>query len=108
MNKKYIIISNLEIQKIISKGTKKVGKYFIIYYVKNSLKYNRYCISVSKKIGNAVIRNKEKRAIKEILRKSNINSQKNYVIILRKEILSLSYNDKEKELINLINGEKDE
>lgn len=108
MNKKYIINSNEEIQKIISKGTKKVDKYFIIYNVKNSLEYNRYCISISKKIGNAVVRNKEKRVIKEILRKSNINSQKNYVIILRKEILSLSFIEKEKELINLIKGEKNE
>lgn len=108
MNKKYIINSNEEIQKIISKGTKKVDKYFIIYNVKNSLEYNRYCVSISKKIGNAVVRNKEKRVIKEILRKSNINSQKNYVIILRKEILSLSFIEKEKELINLIKGEKNE
>ncbi len=106
MNKKYIVNKNEEIQKIISKNIKTVNKYFIIYMEKNSLDINRYCISVSKKIGNAVVRNRQRRIIKEILRKNNINQSMNYVIILRKEILNLKYEDKERELISLIKGEK--
>lgn len=106
MNKKYIVNKNEEIQKIISKNIKTVNKYFIIYMEKNSLDINRYCINVSKKIGNAVVRNRQRRIIKEILRKNNINQSMNYVIILRKEILNLKYEDKERELISLIKGEK--
>lgn len=105
MNKKFIITKNTEIQFIIKKGKKLISKYFIIYFIENNIDYNRYCISVSKKIGNAVIRNKQKRTVKEIIRKNNIKDSKNYVIILRKEILNINYQEKERELINLIKGE---
>ena len=42
--------------------------------------------------------------------KNNIQNGYNYVIIIRKEILSLSYQEKEQELINLFKkiGEKNE
>ena len=66
MNKKYIIRKNEEIQKIIKKSKKIINKYFIIYYSPNSYNYNRYCISVSKKIGKAHVRNLYKRRIKDI------------------------------------------
>lgn len=106
MNKKYIISKNEEIEKIIKKGNKIVNKYYIIYSEKNDFEYNRYAISVSKKLGNAVIRNKLKRRTKEIIRISSIKNGKNYVIILRKEIFDLSYQEQTLILTKLIEGEK--
>ena len=106
MNKKYIISKNEEIKKIIKLGTKKVSKYYIIYSQNNEVDYNRYAISVSKKLGNAVLRNSLKRKTKEILRLNSINSNKNYVIILRKDILELDYQNQTKELTNIIKGEE--
>ena len=91
MNKKYIIKKNEEIQQIIGDSNKKVNKYFVIYFRKNNYNFNRYCISVSKKIGKANVRNLYKRRIKDILMKNNINFSKDYVIILRVSILNLNY-----------------
>ncbi|MGM9878296.1 MAG: ribonuclease P protein component [Bacilli bacterium] len=105
MNKKYIIKKNEEIQKIIKNSKKIVNKYFIIYLVNNNLKYNRYCISVSKKIGKANIRNLYKRRIKDILMKNNFNSSNDYVIILRKPILDISYQEINNEIIKCLKGE---
>lgn len=105
MNKKYIISKNLEIQKIINTGKKVVSKYFIIFGISNSLSYNRFCATVGKKIGNAVLRNKLKRIIKDILMKNSINSNKDYVIIIRSNFLNLSYEQIKTDLLNNIKGE---
>ena len=108
MNKKYIIRKNEDIQNIIKKSKKLINKYFVIYYDKNDLNYNRYCISVSKKIGKAHTRNLYKRRIKDILSKNDINFGSDYVIILRKAILEIDYENIKGFLINLLKGEKNE
>lgn len=106
MNKKFILTKNEEIQEIIKSSKKLINKYFVIYYKKNNLGYNRYCISVGKKIGKAYIRNLYKRRIKDILMKNNINNSYDCVIILRTEILKLTYLEINNSLINLLKGEK--
>ncbi len=106
MNKKFIIRKNEEIKKILKKSKKIVNKYFIIYYSKNNYNYNRYCISISKKIGKAHIRNLYKRRIKDILIKNDINLSNDYVIILRVDILNLTYNQIKNELVYILKGEK--
>ena len=63
MNKKYIIKKNEEIQQIIGYSNKKVNKYFVIYFRKNNYNFNRYCISVSKKIGKANVRKDRKSVV---------------------------------------------
>ena len=108
MNKKYIIRKNEEIQDIIKKSKKLVNNYFIIYYLKNNYSYNRYCISVSKKIGKAHTRNLFKRRIKDILMKLEYNNSFDYVIILRKSIIDLKYDDIKNELLLIMKGEKNE
>lgn len=106
MNKKFIVRKNEEIQDIINNNKKIVNKYFVIYYKDNKLNYNRFCISVSKKIGKANIRNYYKRVLKDILMKNFINTSYDYVIILRNGILHLKYIDIKGEIINLLKGEK--
>jgi len=100
MNKKYIIRKNEEIKKIINKKNKIVNKYFIIYYSDNNFEFNRFCISISKKIGKAHDRNLIKRRIKDILMKNIIKSNKDYVIIIRDAIKSLNYFEIKNNLIN--------
>ncbi len=66
MKKKYRILKNTEFQKI--KNSKKFteGKFVVIYPIAKKLNHSRIGISVSKKIGNAVVRNKIKRQIRSI------------------------------------------
>ena len=106
MNKKFIVRENEEIQEIIKKNKKIINKYFIIYFIKNDLNYNRYCISVGKKIGKAHTRNLYKRRVKDILMKNNINSSCDYVIILRTAIIDAGYDKINSELIKVLKGEK--
>lgn len=106
MNKKFIVRKNEEIQEIIKSNKKNVNKYFVIYYAKNDLNYNRFCISVGKKIGKAHTRNLYKRRIKDFLMKNNINSSYDYVIILRTAIIGVPYEKLNIELIKVLKGEK--
>ncbi len=113
MKKLNIIKKQDEINNIIKTGILFKNKYFFIYNKKNNNKYHRFCICVSKKLGNAVVRNKNKRQIKDIIDKSNLVFQSNmdYVIILRKEISDISYDEKKKYLIDILcklEGEKNE
>ena len=73
---------------------------------KNDLQYSRYGISVGKKLGNAVFRNKYKRKIRAIIdnyKKNYINIQ-DYIIILRGSAKDKNYQELEKDYIALINN----
>ncbi len=102
MNKKFIIRKNEEIQDIINNSSKKINNYFVVYYKKNYFDYNRYCISISKKIGKANVRNLYKRRIKDIIMKNKIDNSYDCVIILRKAILNINFIDIKNELVNIL------
>jgi len=61
------IRKNQDFKLIISKHKIIKNNEFVIYFDNNQLNYTRVGISVSSKLGNAVIRNKIKRQIKSIL-----------------------------------------
>ena len=103
MKKIEIIKSSREYTEIINNSKSKKSKYFSIYYRDNNDK-NRYGITVPTKTGTAVIRNKIKRRIKNIIddNKKTIQSGLDYVIIVKKGILDLTYKEMEDELLKLI------
>ena len=67
MKKKYIVKNSRDFEKIIKEGKCKKNQSFIIHSKQNELEYDKYGISVSKKLGNAVFRNKYKRKIRAII-----------------------------------------
>ncbi len=70
--------------------------------------YDRFGISVSKKLGNAVFRNKYKRKIRTIVdnyKKEYLNN-KDYIIILRKEALSRNFKELNKDFLELMQKNK--
>ena len=92
---------------IIKKGTCKKNRYFVVYSINNDKEYDRFGISVGKKIGNAVIRNKYKRKIRSIIdiyRKNYLKS-KDYIIILRSSSLSTNFQQLKEQLIILLKEE---
>lgn len=111
MKKINIIKKEQEFTEIINNCSYRKNPYFVIYYRKND-KYNRYGISVPKKTGKANIRNKVKRQVKNIIdiHEKNIKNPYDYVIIIRKRLIELTYHKIEENLINLMNkiGEKNE
>ena len=104
MNKKFIIRKNEEIVDIVKTGKKLINKYYVIYIKDNNLSYNRFCVSVSKKIGKANVRNLYKRKIKDILLKNKIDKNNDYVIILRNLVVGSTYEKLKNELLELLKG----
>ena len=80
---------------VIKKGHAKRNNSFTIHYLTNSLEHVRVGISVSKKIGNAVTRNRVKRQIRSMCRNLiDFNSLSlDIVIIARKDYLTKSFGE---------------
>lgn len=104
MKKLYIVKHQEDFDRIISKNNYYKNKSYIIYYESNNLKYDKFGISVGKKLGNAVYRNKYKRKIRNIINeyRKNYNNQKNYIIILRRGGKDASYKQLTEDFFNLI------
>ena len=104
MRKLYIVKESKDFDSIIKNNNYNKNKSFVVYSIKNDLKYNRYGISVSKKLGNAVFRNKYKRKIRSIIDncKKDYNISKDYIIILRRGALDKNFKELKDDLESLI------
>ena len=98
MKKINIIKSNDEYNRIIKNYKPYKTKEFLIFVEKNSNEIYQFGFSVSKKIGNAVIRNKIKRQIKNILDKNIYEKSFKCIIMVRRGILDESFNEIEESL----------
>ena len=99
MKKINILKNNRDFNRIID--TYKANKYkdFVIYIERTNDELYHFGISVGKKIGNAVTRNKYKRRIRSIIDKKNYQKGINCIIILRKSILDREYIEIENALL---------
>ncbi len=84
-------------------GQSKANKYLVMYVVENGSDINRLGISVSKKVGNSVVRHHLKRLIRESYRlhEAMFNSGLNIVVVARASAKDVSYFDIEKALLHL-------
>lgn len=113
MKKQNIVKKSKDFNRIIKKRQGKSNNYFIINKEENTDDITKFGITFTKNIGNAVTRNKLKRRIKSIIDNNKKIYEKGttYIIISKKEALNLTYNQMEKELIDVfqkIKGEKNE
>jgi len=98
VKKKNIIKSNRDFDRIIKNNKSYRYKDYIIYLERTTDYDYHFGLSVGKKIGNAVIRNKVKRQLKAIIDKNNYEKGINCIIIVRKGILEKSFVMMEEEL----------
>ena len=95
--------SNIDFQRVYKKGRSYANKYLVMYLLENNQKMNRLGISVSKKVGNSVVRHRITRLIRESYRlhENIFNSGLDIVVIARNSASSVSYYEIESALLHL-------
>ena len=91
MKKKNVLKNNRDFNRIIKNNKPFKYKDYVIYLERIEDSNYHFGISVSKKLGNAVVRNKLKRQLRSIIFKNDYQNNFNCIIILGKGILAKNY-----------------
>lgn len=94
---------NYDFQHVYKNGKSYANKYLVMYVLENHLNKNRLGISVSKKVGNSVIRHRITRLIRESyrLQEDVFNSSLDIVVIARSSAREVGYKEIESALLHL-------
>ena len=94
---------NYQFQTVFKKGVSRADKYLVMYVLENGTERNRIGISVSKKVGNSIVRHRVTRLVRESyrLQEAMFNSGLDIVIVARKNAASVGYHKIEKALLHL-------
>lgn len=94
---------NKDFQNVYNNGVSFANRYLVMYVLKNNTENNRIGISVSKKVGNSVIRHHLTRLIRESYRlhEDVFNSGLDIVVIARATACNASYHEIESALMHL-------
>lgn len=108
MKKFNIVKKNEDFKKVIKNGRYYKNPCFVIYIYNNNLNHYRFGISVSKKLGNAVVRNKIKRQMRNIIDKykNYYSNQLDYIIIVKKDYNMRSFNEVENNFLTILESIK--
>ena len=94
---------NHQFQFVYHNGKSYANRYLVMYIKENGLEKNRIGISVSKKVGNSVVRHRVKRLIKESYRlhENVFNSGLDIVIVARPGAASVGFHEIDSALLHL-------
>jgi ribonuclease P protein component len=89
---------------VYKNGRRLVGKYLIVFIVQRYGQDRRFGIVTSKKIGNAVVRNRAKRQIREVIRKNLTGLPEGYdvVVVARYTVKEATFGLIESDFLRLI------
>ena len=93
----------MDFKNVYDKGKSYANRYLVMYVVENNKEINRLGISVSKKVGNSVVRHRMKRLVRESYRlhESVFNSGLDIVIVVRVNAAGISYKEIESAVLHL-------
>ena len=99
---------NYQFRYVYSRGRSIANRLLVMYCVRNGTQENRYGISVSKKVGNSVVRSHLTRLLRESYRLSedNIASGYDIVVIARASAKEATYAEIESALLNLLRKQR--
>ncbi|KUO76315.1 MAG: hypothetical protein APF77_20060 [Clostridia bacterium BRH_c25] len=99
---------NYEFKKVYNEGRYYVEKYVVMYIIMNNSASNRVGFSVSKKVGNSVVRNRVKRLMKEVYRhfRGNMKMGHDIVFTARAGSGAADYSKIEKNIVSILKKAK--
>ena len=94
---------NIDFQNVYRNGKSYANRFLVVYILENHTERNRIGISVSKKVGNSVIRHHLTRLIRESYRlhEDMFDSGLDIVVIARATARNISYHEVESALMHL-------
>ncbi len=94
---------NADFQNVYKNGKSYANRYLVMYVLENQTSRNRLGISVSKKVGNSIVRHRVTRLIRESyrLQEDMFNSGLDMVVIARKSAKDTTCQDIESALRHL-------
>ena len=94
---------NIDFQNVYRNGKSYANRFLVVYILENHTEKNRLGISVSKKVGNSVIRHHLTRLIRESYRlhEDMFDSGLDIVVIARVSAKNVGYRDIESALLHL-------
>lgn len=104
MEKKYRLRKDMEFKKVYNTGKNYYNRNLILYIRKNNLEETRVGYTITKKIGNAVIRNNIRRRMKEIyrLRFHSLKQGYDLIFIPKKNVVDISYKELESAMTHIM------
>ena len=105
MNEFKSLRKNWEFQAVYRNGKSKANRCFVMIIKKNDASSNRIGISVSKKVGNSIVRHRVTRVIREVMRLhwKEIKSGYDIVIVARPSAKESDYGKFESAIFHLLN-----
>ena len=96
---------NRDFLHVYKKGSSKANRYLVMYLCENHQTINRLGISVSKKVGNSVVRHRLTRLIRESyrLREEMFQTGWDIVIVVRPAAKGISYHEMDSAVMHLAN-----
>ena len=94
---------NYQFQSVYKTGKSYANRLFIMYVKENGTERNRIGISVSKKVGNSIVRHRVTRLVRESyrLQEKVFNSGLDIVIVARPNAATVTYRDVESAILHL-------
>ena len=104
LRKSFRVKKEKDFNAIFKEGESVANRRFVIYRLANSQEHFRVGLSVSKKLGNAVMRNQIKRRIRHILinHGNELVDNIDFIVIARKGVENLDYAELEKNLLHVL------
>lgn len=89
---------------LYKKGSSSRGTYFNLIYLPNSLTYSRMAVVASKKIGNAVQRNRVRRRVKELFRRNKdlLTTPVDMIVVTKKGVQDATWEDMRTQYLSVI------
>ena len=82
MKRAVTLKENYEFRRLYQKGASAVSRSMVVYCRKNRLGHNRLGVTVSVKLGHAVVRNRARRRLREVYRLNSGKLRQGYDLIL--------------------------
>ena len=103
MKRFHVIKNNAEFRKVYSYGTSRANRLLVMYILENGTDKTRFGISVSKKVGNSIVRHRLTRLIRESIRLNTGKFVPGYdiVIVARTSLKGKGYEETESALLHV-------